>query len=128
MKYVKTTIVISAITFLGLCRVAQAENSEDIIKGFQGVKPGSANANVCQEKCTGGGSMSSGSCSDLRVYMACKSACSAAYLTECQKTAETQKDYDLVKQYYSLLEKYNSLEEKYKAVNSAHESSTPQEK
>lgn len=97
MKTLNSMIALSVITFLSFnFTPLSAEKAEETIRGFQGVKKGSANAETCKEKCTGKGTVSSGSCSDLNVYLACKHACKEEYLTDCKKAAMDDKYFNLI--------------------------------
>jgi len=99
MKISKFTMTISALTFLSLSgEMVVAENSNEIIEGFQGIKQGAANEKTCKDKCTGNGIVESGTCSDLNVYLACKYACKPEHMPDCQKAAEKEKYYNLVAQ------------------------------
>ena len=97
MKFSKSMLTISALAFLSFgCAPLSAEKADVTIKGFEGIKEGAANAETCKDKCTGAGTIESGSCSDLNVYMACKYACKPEYIVDCKKTAEKDKYFNLV--------------------------------
>jgi hypothetical protein len=101
MTFSKMTMVGTAVTFLSLIGVANAEeekttdaNQEEIqaiLTKFEGLKKcdGSERAeNVCKKHCTGAGTLyGAGNCSHQEVWEKCAATCQAGWIKPCIETA-----------------------------------------